>query len=137
MLDLLKTNCFDIDDGMIIVGSCLKNMQPCAYQELEKFSLNIYDVCLEKDHLNMVVTKIIGMLARGKIRRIIFASVDKSPHCVQLHYIVKELENAIDISKIDIKNYVAVDNKLIEIPLDVISLSKNLSKIKEELAKKE
>ena len=77
------------------------------------------------------------MLARGKIRRIIFASVDKSPHCVQLHYIVKELENAIDISKIDIKNYVAVDNKLIEIPLDVISLSKNLSKIKEELAKKE
>lgn len=137
MLDLLKTNCFDIDDEMIIVGSCLKNMQPCAYQELEKISLNIYDVCLEKDHLNMVVTKIIGMLARGKIRRIIFASVDKSPHCVQLHYIVKELENAIDISKIDIKNYVAVDNKLIEIPLDVISLSKNLSKIKEELAKKE
>ncbi len=137
MLDLLKTNCFDIDGEMIIVGSCLKNMQPCAYQELEKISLNIYDVCLEKDHLNMVVTKIIGMLARGKIRRIIFASVDKSPHCVQLHYIVKELENAIDISKIDIKNYVAVDNKLIEIPLDVISLSKNLSKIKEELAKKE
>ena len=112
-------------------------MQPCAYYELEKISLNIYDVCLEKDHLNMVVTKIIGMLARGKIRRIIFASVDKSPHCVQLHYIVKELENASDISKIDIKNYVAVDNKLIEIPLDVISLSKNLSKIKEELAKKE
>lgn len=137
MIDLLKTNCFDIDGEMIIVGSCLKNMQPCAYQELEKISLNIYDVCLEKDHLNMVVTKIIGMLARGKIRRIIFASVDKSPHCVQLHYIVKELENAIDISKIDIKNYVAVDNKLIEIPLDVISLSKNLSKIKEELAKKE
>ncbi len=137
MLDLLKINCFDIDGEMIIVGSCLKNMQPCAYQELEKISLNIYDVCLEKDHLNMVVTKIIGMLARGKIRRIIFASVDKSPHCVQLHYIVKELENAIDISKIDIKNYVAVDNKLIEIPLDVISLSKNLSKIKEELAKKE
>ena len=75
-------------------------MQPCAYYELEKISLNIYDVCLEKDHLNMVVTKIIGMLARGKIRRIIFASVDKSPHCVQLHYIVKELENAIDISKL-------------------------------------
>lgn len=124
MLDLLKTNCFDIDDGMIIDGSCLKNMQPCAYQELEKISLNIYDVCLEKDHLNMVVTKIIGMLARGKIRRIIFASIDKSPHCVQLHYIVKELENVIDISKIDIKNYVAVDNKLIEIPLNVISLSK-------------
>ena len=29
-------------------------------------------------------------------------------------------------------NYVAVDNKLIEIPLNIISLSKNLSKLKEK-----
>ena len=86
MIDLLKTNCFYIDDGMIIVGSCLKNMQPCAYYELEKISLNIYDVCLEKDHLIMVVTKIIGMLARGKIKKRIFASVDK--HLIVYNYII-------------------------------------------------
>jgi hypothetical protein len=81
----------------------------------------------------MVVTKIIGMLARGKVKRLIFATVDKSPHCVQLHYVVKELENAIDLSNIEIVNYVAVDNKLIDIPIEVISLSKNLSKLKEKL----
>ncbi len=130
MKDLLKTNCFDVQETMIIVGSCLKSMQPKAYKELEDISLNIYDVCLEKEHLNMVVTKIIGMVARGKIKNIIFATVDKSPHCVQLHYVVKELENAIDLSDINIKNYVAVDNKLQEIPLEVISLSKNLFKLK-------
>ena len=44
--------------------------------------------------------------------------------------IIKE-ENAIDISNIEIINYVAVDNKLIEIPIEIISLSKNLSKLKE------
>ncbi len=130
MKDLLKTNCFDVQETMIIVGSCLKSMQPNAYKELENISTNIYDVCLEKEHLNMVVTKIIGMVARGKIKNIIFATVDKSPHCVQLHYVVKELENAIDLSGINIKNYVAVDNKLQEIPLEVISLSKNLFKLK-------
>lgn len=130
MKDLLKTNCFDIQETMIIVGSCLKSMQPDSYAELEKMSSNIYDVCLEKEHLNMVVTKVIGMIARGKIKNLIFATVDKSPHCIQLHYIIKELENAIDISNINIKNYVSVDNKLIEIPLDIISLSKNLSKLK-------
>ncbi|MCI8291133.1 MAG: hypothetical protein HFJ25_02620 [Clostridia bacterium] len=130
MKDLLKTNCFDIHETMIIVGSCLKSMQPESYKELEKISSNIYDVCLEKEHLNMVVTKIIGMIARGKIKNLIFATVDKSPHCVQLHYVVKELENAIDISNINIINYVSVDNKLNEIPLEVISLSKNLSKLK-------
>ena len=86
MRDLLKTNCFDIQETMIIVGSCLERMQPKAYKKLEKISDNIYDVCLEKEHLNMIVTKIIGMIARGKIKTIVFATVDKSPHCIQLHY---------------------------------------------------
>ena len=131
--DLLKTNCFDVKETMIIVGSCLERMQPNAYKKLEQISTNIYDVCLEKEHLNMVVTKIIGMIARGKIKKMIFATVDKSPHCIQLHYVVKELENAVDISNIEIINYVATDNKLIEIPIEVISLSKNLSKLKEKI----
>lgn len=61
-------------------------MQPCAYYELEKMSLNIYDVCLEKDHLNMVVTKIIGMLARGKIRRIILQVLIN--HLIVYNYII-------------------------------------------------
>ena len=133
MRDLLKTNCFDIQETMIIVGSCLDRMQTEAYKELEQISSNIYDVCLEKEHLNMVVTKVIGMVARGKIKKLVFATVDKSPHCVQLHYVIKELENAIDISNIEVINYVAVDNKLIEIPIETISLSKNLSKLKETI----
>ena len=138
MKDLLKTNCFDTKETMIIVGSCLESIQPESYKELEKISSNIYDVCLEKEHLNMVVTKIIGMVARKNNKKLIFATVDKSPHCVQLHYVVKELENAIDLSNIEIVNYVSVDNKLIEIPLEVISISKNLSKLKQlYLAKNE
>ena len=52
---------------------------------------------------------------------------------MQLHYVIKELENAIDISNIEIINYVAVNDKLNEIPLEVISLSKNLSKLKERM----
>lgn len=131
MKDLLKTNCFDVQETMIIVGSCLPSMQPKAYETIKLISENIYDVCLEKEHLNMVVTKIIGMVARGKIKELIFATVDKSPHCVQLHYVVKELENAINLDNIKIKNYVAVDNKLIEIPIEVIGISKNLAKLKE------
>ncbi|MEE0015347.1 MAG: hypothetical protein UE699_06685 [Bacilli bacterium] len=133
MKDLLKTNCFDIQETMIIIGSCLPNMQPEAYKELEKISNNIYEVCLEKEHLNMIVTKIIGMLARGKVKKLIFATVDKSPHCIQLHYVIKELENAIDINNIEIINYVATENKLIKIPIEVISLSKNLSKLSKKI----
>jgi len=36
MRDLLKTNCFDIQETMIIVGSCLERMQPKAYKKTRK-----------------------------------------------------------------------------------------------------
>lgn len=133
MKELLKTNCFDIQETMIIMGSCLPSMAPGAYKELEKMSNNIYEVCLEETHLNMVVTKIIGMVAREKIKKLIFATVDKSPHCVQLHYVVKELENIKQLDKIEVKNYVAKNNDLIEIPIEIIGLSKNLSKLKDSM----
>ena len=30
--DLMKTNCYDVDNIMIITGSCLERMQPKAYK---------------------------------------------------------------------------------------------------------
>ena len=131
MKELMKSNIYDVDETIIVVGSCLKNMQPKGYEELEKISNNIYDLCLEETHINMAVTKIGGMLRTKKINRIIFASVDKSPHCIQLHYIQDELRKMMDLSNVIIENYVVVDNELIKIDFDVISLSKNLSKLKE------
>ena len=41
----------------------------------------------------------------------------------------------MDIKDILIKNYVVVDNELIEIKPETISLSKNLSKLKEKMNK--
>ncbi len=128
--ELMKTNCYDVDSTMVIVGSCLKRMQPEAYKELEKISNNIYQVCLEETHINMVITKLIGMLSRVKVDKIIFASVDKSPHCVQLHYIENEIRKAMNIDT-QMIHYVAVDNKLIEISDNTIKKSKSLSELQE------
>ena len=126
---LLKTNCFDIDEKIIIIGSCLENMFPNIYEKLEQESNNIYEVCLEETHLNMVITKIAGILARNNIKEIKFVTVDKSPHCIQLHYVVKELGNIMNLEKIHIENYVATNEGLIEIPIEVIGMSKNLAKL--------
>lgn len=133
MKDLMKTNCYDVDSTLVIVGSCLERMQPKAYSDLKQISDNIYDVCLECVHLNMVITKIIGMLSRINVKRLIFASVDKSPHCVQLHYIESEIRKAMEIKEVDIIHYVAVDNKLIEISNDVIAKSKCLSELQKDV----
>lgn len=40
MKELLKTNCFDTEETMIIVGSCLKSMAPNAFKKLEGMSNN-------------------------------------------------------------------------------------------------
>ncbi len=133
MRDLLKTNCYDVPEVLVVIGSCLQRMQPKAYEELEKMAPEIFEVCLEKDHLNMVITKMMGMFARCEVKKLVIATVDKSPHCVQLHYAVKELQKAMDLSEIEIVNYVALENKLVEIPMEVIALSKNLVELKEKL----
>ena len=129
MKSLMKTNIYDVDNTIIIVGSCLKNMQPEGFKKLEEISSNIYELCLEETHINMAITKIGGMFRTNKIKKIIFASVDRSPHCIQLHYIQGELQNMMDLSNIEIQNYVVVDNELISISPRIISLSKNLKEL--------
>lgn len=129
MKKLMESNIYDVDDTIIIVGSCLKNMQPEGFKKLEKQSKNIYELCLEETHVNMAITKIGGMIRTNKIKKIIFASVDKSPHCIQMHYIQDELNKMMNISNIEIENYVVVDNELVRISPKTISLSKNLKEL--------
>ena len=131
MKELMKSNIYDVNKTIIIVGSCLKSMQPKGYEKLQKISKNIYELCLEETHINMAITKVSGMLRTNKIQKIIFASVDKSPHCIGMHYIQDELRKMMDLSNIEIENYVIVDNELIKIEKEIISLSKNLKELSE------
>ena len=133
MKDLMRSNIYDVDDTIIVVGSCLKNMQPQGFEKVKALSENLYELCLEENHVNMAITKIGGMLRTGKVKRIIFATVDKSPHCVQVHYIRNEVEKMMDLKNVTIENYVVVDNELVEIDNDIISMSKALAKIKKSM----
>lgn len=126
---LLKSNIYDVNETIVVMGTCLPNMQPKGYEKIKKLSENIYELCLEQTHINMAITKIGGMLRTGKIKRIIFATVDKSPHCVQVHYIREELEKMMNLENIIIENYVVVDDELIKIKPETIALSKNLKKL--------
>ena len=135
MKNLMKSNIYDTKETIVIVGSCLKTMQPQGYEKLQNISNNIYELCLEETHINMAITKIAGMLRIGKIKNIIFATVDKSPHCVQVHYIRNELEKMMDLKDVIIKNYVVIENELIDIDNNVISMSKALGKLKKLMEK--
>lgn len=133
MKEVMTSNIYDIDETIIIVGTCLKSMQPNGYKKLEKISKNIYNLCLENTHINMAITKIGGMIRTGKVHNIIFATVDESPHCIQMHYIQDELREMMNLENINIKNYVVVNDELIEVSLKLILLSKKLSELKEKV----
>ena len=132
MKEVMKSNIYDVEDTIIIVGSCLKNMQPKGYEKLKEISDNIYELCLEETHINMAITKIGGMIRTGKVHNIIFATVDKSPHCIQMHYIQDELKKMMAIDNVTITNYVVVGNELIKIRPEIISISKNLSELNQK-----
>lgn len=124
--DLLKINIYDVSETIIIIGSCLLNMDKKVFDKLKKITNNIYDLCLEQTHINMAITKIGGMLRTDKVKKIIFATVNKSPHCIQMHYIQDELNKMMNLKDIEIINYVADNGELIKIHPSTISLSKNL-----------
>jgi hypothetical protein len=127
-MNLLETNIYDAKGKVLICGTCLPRMQEEGFKKLEKKFDTILYLCLEKEHINMAITKICGMISTKKIESLTFASVNKSPHCIQLHYIKHEIERVMkDIP--EIKNIIIEDNKIYKISDETISLSKNLVKL--------
>ena len=80
---------------------------------------------------------------KNKVKRVennkikVTIEVDKSPHCIQVHYIRNELEKMMNLANINITNYVVIDNELIKIDNDIISMSKSLGKLKNTMKKME
>ena len=127
-MNLLETNIYDVKGKVLICGTCLPRMQKEGFKKIEKEFDTILYLCLEKEHINMAITKICGMISTKKIESLTFASVNKSPHCIQLHYIKHEIERVMkDIPKIE--NIIIEDNKIYKISDETISLSKNLVKL--------
>lgn len=127
---LLERNIYDIKGKVLICGTCLPNMQQVGFEKIKKDYDTIVFLCLEHNHINMVITKICGAISTNNIKSITFASVNKSPHCIQLHYIKNEIERIMDKKKIPpINNIIIQNNEIYEIDDNVLSLSKDLVKL--------
>ena len=128
MASLMSTNVYAPKGRVLIYGTCLESMEPEAFREICARADCAYSLCLEETHLNMAVTKLSAMLGTGRITGVMFASVDRSPHCVQLHYIAHEIERTLP-EHVPMESFVASGGRLYPISPDVIELSKSLIRL--------
>ncbi len=122
---LLTTNIYEPQGVVLIAGTCLPRMEKEAFARLAEHADHIYSLCLEQSHINMAVTKLGAMAATGRISKMIFATVDRSPHCTQLHYIDHEIRRMMALP-FETEHFVAWQGQLFPVSDDAIEQSKTL-----------
>lgn len=92
---LMESNIYSLRGRVLVVGACLPEVWPEQFAALAAEADQVYSLCLENSHINMAVTKLSAALGTGQIESLRFATVDRSPHCTQVHFIPHEIERAL------------------------------------------
>ena len=125
---LMETNVYAVKGRVLVVGSCLAQVYPEAVQQLASQADQVYSLCLETTHINMAVTKLSAVFGTGQLEKLVFASVDRSPHCTQMHYITHEIERTLK-EHVPGESVVVVGGEIVAVPAAAIELSKSLGKL--------
>ena len=128
---LMESNVYSFQGTVLIAGSCLPQVFPEAFAELARQADMTAELCLEAHHLNMAVTKIAAILGTGQVERLLLASVDRSPHCTQLHYIKHEIERTMP-RHAPIESFVVADGRIVRVTDAAVEHSKSLARLSEE-----
>lgn len=131
MAAFLETNVYSFRGTVLIYGACLPVVSPEGFRQVSEQADGCYALCLERDHLNMAITKLTAILGAGLVDRILFATVDRSPHCTQMHYMQHEIERVLP-EHIPMVSYVVVDDRPIRISPETVERSKSLSRLEME-----
>ena len=125
---LMETNVYAVRGRVLVVGTCLPQVWPDAFRRLAAEADQVYTLCLETTHINLAITKLSAVFGTGQLEKLTFASVDRSPHCTQMHYIMHEIERTLK-QHVPVENFVVSDGVLIPVPDRAIELSKTLAKL--------
>ena len=125
---LMETNVYAVRGRVLIVGACLPQVFPEAYRNLSADADQVYSLCLESTHINMAITKLSAVFGTGQVEKLVFASVDRPPHCTQMHYIMHEIERTVK-EHVPVEHYVVTDGEIIAVSESAIDLSKSLSRL--------
>ena len=124
----MESNVYSLRGRVLIAGACLPQVWPEAFAALAAEADQVYSLCLENSHLNMAVTKLTAVLGTGQVESLRFATVDRSPHCVQMHYIRREIERVLP-EHVPMESFVCAAEGIVPVPEEAIELPKSLAKL--------
>lgn len=115
--------------NLLLVGSCMDRFPDTVKEISEKDGGSlVLHVCLEETHMNQAGFKIGSIVKYSDIKKITVLTVDGSPHCVQLHYVVEDIKRHF-ATDIETAHFVIEKGKMFEITADSVKRSRHLSKI--------
>ena len=129
---LMETNVYSVRGRVLVAGSCLPEVAPEAFGKLASEADQVYSLCLEATHINMAVTKLSAIFGTGRMTKLVLASVDRSPHCTQLHYIKHEIERTLP-KHVPVEDCVVSEGRIVSVPDAAIELSKSLARLAERV----
>jgi len=118
---------------LLIVGSCMDRYPDIVKEFAEKDGgYAVLHVCLEETHVNQAGFKIGSIIKYAGITDVATLTVDGSPHCVQLHYVIEDIKRHFAPEIITTHNVVE-KGVVHEVSADAVKRSRHLSKIQSML----
>ncbi|TFH04153.1 MAG: 4Fe-4S ferredoxin [Candidatus Thorarchaeota archaeon] len=119
---------------LLLIGSCMDRFPEIVKDFSERAGGQaVLHICLEETHVNQVGFKIGSIVKYSGITEITALTVDGSPHCVQLHYVIDDVKQHF-APEIETKHFVVEKGEVHEISSDAVKKSRHLSKIQKMIS---
>jgi len=124
---------------LLVAGRCVELEKPWALREAVELlggeeRVAVASVCPEAVHINMVGFKLAGVIARLRPETVAALTTDGSMHCIQLHYLLEELEK-ITQGGWRRRHLVASREGLVEVSPETVKASRFLARLQRLLSR--
>lgn len=111
---------------ILVYGTCVRDEYPSIFEEYARGRVPLA-VCMEEEHFNMVALKLASIAARVKLEELVVLTVDGSPHCLQLHMAVEEVEKIV--GGLPRRHVVIEEGVPVEVETETVKLARYLSRV--------
>ena len=115
---------------ILLIGSCMNDRYPEVVKEHRESDggFAVLSVCLEETHANQAGFKIGSIVRYSQISRLTALTVDGSPHCVQLHFLIEDIKRHFT-PEVETDHYVVEKGVVHQVSAAAVKRARHLSKI--------